>query len=179
MQRLLAKEPTKRIAWRELLVHPFWQSKISALAIPPQPHFEAWAAKAARESEEALAPRSPKPLSQQQQQQQTSKAESGGPLAEKLLRQAGANQTPANGKEVNILRLSLNVKKNLAAAKDETSGYAESKKENDVRLANRNQEIDLGSGTGSSGAASSSYYAYDENTRTRDEELYGEEAPDG
>ena len=41
---MLCKDPARRIDWPSLCSHPFWQSAISPLPLPPQPEFEAFLA---------------------------------------------------------------------------------------------------------------------------------------
>mmetsp|Transcript_37117 Transcript_37117/g.82576 ORF Transcript_37117/g.82576 Transcript_37117/m.82576 type:complete len:1288 (+) Transcript_37117:271-4134(+) len=45
LTRLLDKNPATRISWKELVQHPFWQSPLSYMEMPPEPSLEAFIAK--------------------------------------------------------------------------------------------------------------------------------------
>jgi hypothetical protein len=40
LQRLLEKDPVKRIYWEHLRKHPFWSKEINSRQLPKQPQFD-------------------------------------------------------------------------------------------------------------------------------------------
>ena len=113
---LLAKDPSQRISWPELLSHPFWGSSFVGLEamLPEQPHYDRYL------HERGVAQRS---------------------LSKSAL-QAKVSDPP-----IDLVRLSLNVQKNLLR-QSQKEGYSASEalitgKPQDVRLKNRDQEVDF------------------------------------
>ncbi|EAS06928.2 Serine/Threonine kinase domain protein (macronuclear) [Tetrahymena thermophila SB210] len=119
IEKLLQKNPIKRITWDSLILHPFWSGlqKLQQTDIPQQPHFDQWLANYNKQIGA---------LTSQQQQYQVLQNQ-----------QNPSSQTPKN---VNVMRLSLNIQKNLK--KELSDQYVVVTK--DVELNNRNQTINMG-----------------------------------
>jgi len=113
---LLEKDPAQRISWPELLSHPFWGSAFVGVEamLPEQPHYDQYL------RGRGVAQRS---------------------LSKSPLKQKGSD--PA----IDMVRLSLNVQKNMLR-QSQKEGYSTSEaliegKPQDVRLKNRDQEVDF------------------------------------
>lgn len=113
---LLAKDPSQRISWPELLSHPFWGSAFAGLeaTLPEQPHYDTYL------HQRGVAQRS---------------------LSKPTL------QTKVSDPPIDLVRLSLNVQKNLLR-QSQKEGYSASEaliqgNPQDVRLKNRDQEVDF------------------------------------
>ena len=113
---LLEKDPAQRISWPELLSHPFWGSAFVGVEamLPEQPHYDRYL------RDRGVAQRS---------------------LAKSPFKQKGMDP------QIDMVRLSLNVQKNMLR-QSQKEGYSTSEaliegKPQDVRLKNRDQEVDF------------------------------------
>lgn len=114
--QLLEKDPVKRISWDELINHPYWGSdgdELKTISFPPQPQFEEYLRNRGIDPEHYLIHKDNK-------------------FAKKLLQ-------PYNPKNMDIMRLSYNVKKNM----DATNYGEDQTKNDDIMLNNQNIELDF------------------------------------
>ena len=113
---LLEKDPSQRISWPELLSHPFWGSAFVGVEamLPEQPQYDRY-------------------------------------LRERGVGQRSLSKSPLKPKgsdpQIDMVRLSLNIQKNMLR-QSQKEGYSTSEaliegKPQDVRLKNRDQEVDF------------------------------------
>ena len=121
ISKLLEKEPTCRPSWEELCNHPFWRKDpLKSLPLPVQPQFDEYLRGKGIDPEHFYAQRS-------------------NPLAKKLIRESAKID---KAKQVDIIRLSHNVKKNMRQ-NDAYITYNEDPN-SDIKLKNRDQELNFG-----------------------------------
>ncbi|KAJ9520906.1 hypothetical protein QJQ45_014112 [Haematococcus lacustris] len=115
LSRLLDKNPATRIGWQELAVHPFWQAKLSWLAMPAEPALEQFISKF------NLAP------------------------GNKDARASMASQTAAQSlrQSVDVNRLSRIALSNLEKESDGSDYAAVEAKPGDIRIDNADAELDF------------------------------------
>ena len=116
ISQLLEKDPLKRIGWEELLEHPYFSERIenlSSLKFPNQPQFDEYIRNRGIDPEHY-------------------KIHRHNNFAKKLMQ-------PHNPKNLDVMRLSYNVKKNM-----ENGSYNKDKlRSDDVHLNNQNIELDF------------------------------------
>jgi len=118
--KLLEKEPMCRPSWNELSQHPIWRDDpFTSLPLPDQPHFERYLKCKGVDPEHFYAQRS-------------------HPFAKKLIRESSKVEEE---KQVDILRLSHNVRKNMR----QNNNYSQVEDNtSDFKLKNRDVELNFG-----------------------------------
>ena len=106
VRRLLEKDPARRITWHELKAHPFWYSTAPVYQFkrksfyPDQPQFDKY-----------LLGRGINPQHYHDQR--------ANPIADRFLR-SNSHQQQSNEGGIDILRLSMNVKRNMLREQEES-----------------------------------------------------------
>jgi len=113
---LLDKDPIKRFTWEIVRKHPFWEEQLPETTLPPQPQFEAY-----------LRTRGINPSKLEEVKDTTEIAKKGG-----------------DGKrEVDFLRMSQTIKKNIRNDNHEYHNEESSADTNDVHLVSKDQELNF------------------------------------
>ena len=121
LAKLLEKEPTCRPSWDELSNHAFWgDEKFKSLLLPDEPQFERYLKAKGIDPKHFYETRS-------------------NPLAKKLIRESAKVE---KGKDIDIIRLSHNVKKNMK----QPNNYSQQHQDinSDIKLKNKDVELNFG-----------------------------------
>ena len=120
LSKLLEKEPTCRPSWEELSNHPFWgDEKFTSLSLPEEPQFDRYLKAKGIDPKHFYETRS-------------------NPLAKKLIRESAK---VGKDKQVDIIRLSHNVKNNMK----QPDNYSQKQDHSsDIKLKNRDVELNFG-----------------------------------
>jgi len=141
---LLEKDPVKRISWDIIRTHSIWEEPLEELTLLPQPQFDTYLASrgihpSKIEPIKQLLPVAPDiramtPASKNTIQESAKKTEE---TASTLAR------TDTKKREVDLLRLSQTVKKNIMQDVHEYTGQEQEKDANDIHLTSKDQELNF------------------------------------
>ena len=124
---LLEKDPIKRISWEALRVHPCWEEVLSELQLPPQPQFEAYMISRGIHSSKLT-------------------EHSKGKISElrnlDVIPKVIVTENSKKPKEVDLMRVSQTVKKNLMKDKMEYN-QDPGKDTSDIHLVSKDQELNF------------------------------------
>ena len=148
VQGLLAKDPVNRFSWQQVLNHPFWECDFTMRDLPQQPQFNQYLMSHGidptqfENSRIHLRTPVPIPLDDQVLQSPAAPVQGGATAMLGKAPAAPPVRAPSRKKDVDIMRLSYNVRKHMDG---EDTQYQPNEEQNkDVKLENRDQELNFG-----------------------------------